>query len=150
MRTPTPHKPSPFSQNAHWILRIALASVFIFHGSMKLANLEGTSAMLQISMPETVLVALAETGGPILLLLGGFGTARIFDVATRIGALANIPVMIGAIAMVHWGQWNFAPSATHPMGGMEFQTVLMAIMLFIAIRGNAGLRQSDIDANPLR
>ncbi len=27
--------------NAHWLLRIALASVFVFHGVLKLMNLEG-------------------------------------------------------------------------------------------------------------
>lgn len=134
--------PIQIAANAHWLLRIALASVFLFHGSLKFANLEGTAAMLPISYTEVVLVALAETGGALLLLLGGLGRTRIFDLATRIGALMNIPVMFGAIAMVHWGRWSFVPSETHPMGGSEFQSVLILVMLYIAIIGNTAFQSA--------
>ena len=122
--------------NVHWLLRVALGSVFIFHGALKLMNLEGFAQMLPISYTEVVLVALAETGGGLLALLGGLGNDRIFDVATRVGAALNIPVIIGAISIVHWGRWNFVPSETHPMGGFEFQAVLLLIMLFLVITGN--------------
>ena len=122
--------------NAHWFLRIALASVFIFHGVLKFLNLEGFAQMLPISYLEVVLVASAETAGGLLVLLGGFRNDAISNLATRIGAALNIPVMIGAIALVHWGQWNFLPSETHPMGGTQFQTVLILIMLYLVITGN--------------
>ncbi len=134
---------NPITSNAHWLLRGSLASVFLYHGVMKFANLEGTAAMLSLPMSTTVLVALAETGGPLLLLLGGLGKSRLFDLATRIGALMNIPVMIGAIALVHKGRWNFVPSETHPMGGMEFQVTLILIMLYIAVLGNKNLRGAN-------
>jgi len=123
-------------KHAHWLLRIALASVFIFHGLLKLANLEGFAQMLPISYTEVVLVALAETGGGLLVLFGGFGTTKLFDLATRIGAALNIPVILGAISMIHWGRWNFVPSETHPMGGFEFQAVLLLVMLYLVIVGN--------------
>ena len=125
--------------NAHWLLRIALASVFIFHGVLKFANLEGFAQMLPISYLQVVLVALAETGGGIIVLLGGLQNHRFSDLATRIGAALNIPVIIGAIALVHWGRWNFVPSETHPMGGFEFQAVLLLLMLFLVITGNRGI-----------
>jgi len=131
------------TQNAHWLLRIALASVFIYHGVMKLLNLEGFAQMLPISYLQVVLVALAETGGGLLVLLGGFGKDVISDLATRVGAALNVPVMIGAIALVHWGQWNFLPSETHPIGGIEFQTVLTLIMVYIVITGNRGFATAD-------
>ncbi|MBN4055895.1 DoxX family protein [bacterium AH-315-J23] len=131
---------NPITSNAHWLLRGSLASVFLYHGVMKFTNLEGTAAMLSLSMSATVLVALAETVGSLLLILGGLGKARLYDLATRIGALMNIPVMLGAIAFVHKGRWNFVPSETHPMGGMEFQVTLILIMLYIAILGNNRLR----------
>ena len=105
------------NSNAHWLLRIALASVFLYHGVLKLMNLEGFAQMLPISYTEVVLVALAETVGGLLVLLGGLNSGRLFDLATRIGAALNIPVIIGAISIVHWGRWNFVPSDTHPMGG---------------------------------
>ncbi len=129
--------------NAHWLLRIALASVFVFHGVLKLMNLEGFAQMLPISYTEVVLVALAETVGGLLVLLGGLNSGRLFDLATRIGAALNIPVIIGAISIVHWGRWNFVPSETHPMGGFEFQAVLLLTLLFLVITGNRGFASTQ-------
>lgn len=128
------------TKNAHWLLRIALASVFVYHGLLKFANLEGFAQMLPISYTEVVLVALAEAVGGLLVLLGGFRDDVISDLATRIGAALNIPVMIGAISIVHWGQWNFVPSETHPMGGFQFQAVLLLVMLFLVVTGNRGFK----------
>ncbi|MBL4756955.1 MAG: hypothetical protein JKY32_04755 [Rhizobiales bacterium] len=86
--------------------------------------------------PWILRVALAETGGGILILLGGLGKTTLFDVATRVGAVLNVPVILGAIWMIHWGRWNFVPTETHPMGGMEFQVTLLSIMLFFMLVGN--------------
>lgn len=125
------------SPYAHWALRLALASVFLFHGIYKFTDLAGFAQMMQ--MPEFValLVALAETVGGVLVIAGGFTK----DWITRLAALMFIPVLIGAIFMVHWPQWNFVASATHKMGGMEFQVVLLLIALYLVITGNNG-RQS--------
>lgn len=125
--------------NSHWLLRIALASVLLFHGVLKFTNLEGFAQMLPISYLEVVLVALAETGGGALILLGGFRTDRLSDSATRVGAALNIPVIAGAIAIVHWGRWNFVPSETHPLGGFEFQAVLLLLAVYLVITGNRGV-----------
>lgn len=133
------------TSNAHWLLRIALASVLVFHGALKLANLEGFAQMLPISYLQVVLVALAETGGGLLVLVGGFRDDAISDLATRIGAALNIPVLIGAIAIVHWGQWNFVPSETHPMGGFEFQAVLLLLVLYFVVTGNNGLAATEVE-----
>ena len=122
--------------NAHWLLRIALASVLLFHGVLKFTNLEAFAQMLPISYTEVVLVALAETGGGLLVILGGLHNNRLFDLATRVGAALNIPVLVGAIAIVHWGRWNFVPSESHPMGGFEFQAVLLLLTLYLVITGN--------------
>lgn len=127
---------SPLQLNAHWLLRISIVSVFFYHGTLKFMDLQGFADMLPISYTEVVLVALAQVGGSLLLLAGGFSKERWADLATRLGAFLNIPVMIGAIALVHWGRWNFVPSETHPLGGMEFQTVLILIMGYLVIVGN--------------
>ncbi len=128
------------SSNVHWLIRAALSGVFMYHGILKFADLQGSAAAMPISYFEVVLVALAETGGGLLLLAGGLGTTRIFDLATRVGALLNIPTMLGAIVMVHWGQWNFVPSETHPIGGMEFMVTLILLMIYVAVKGNHGLQ----------
>ena len=122
--------------HAHWLLRISIASVFIYHGALKLMNLEGFAQMLPISYTETVLVALAEFVGGSLVLFGGFGRSQLSDLATRIGAAFQIPVLLGAIAMVHWGRWNFVPAENFPMGGMEFQVTLILVATYLIITGN--------------
>ena len=134
--------------NAHFLLRIALASVFVYHGMLKFMNLEGFAQMLPRSYFAEELVALAETSGGLLVLVGGFRDDVVSNLATRIGAALNIPVMIGAIVLVHWGRWNFLPSETHPMGGIQFQTVLILIMLYLVITGNRSFAQ--IDSNRIR
>ncbi|MGB5489623.1 MAG: DoxX family protein [Woeseiaceae bacterium] len=126
------------NRNTHWLLRIALASVLVFHGVLKLTNLDGFAAMLPISYTQTVLVAIAETVGGLLILIGGLRNSVLFDLATRAGAAMNVPVLIGAISIVHWGRWNFVPTETHPMGGFEFQAVLLLLLLFLIITGNQG------------
>lgn len=91
------------------------------------------------------MVALAEVSGSFLIILGGFRRDFLSDAVTRIGALLNIPVVIGAIVLVHWGRWNFVPTETYPMGGMEFQVVLGLIMLYIVITGNKGIRPVGVE-----
>ena len=127
------------TNNAHWLIRIALASVLVFHGVLKFMNLDGFAQMLPISYLQVVLVALAETGGGLLVLIGGLRNDAIFDRATRVGAALNIPVLIGAISIVHWGRWNFVPSESHPMGGFEFQAVLLLISIYLVVTGNRGM-----------
>lgn len=101
-------------------------------------DLEGFSQMLPISYLQVVLVATAQITGSVLLLVGGLDRSQLADFATRVGAFMNIPVMIGAIALVHWGRWNFVPTETHPLGGMEFQAVLTLLMSYIVLTGNRG------------
>lgn len=135
--------PDTLASNAHWLLRISIVSVFLFHGTLKFMNLEGFAQMLPISYTEVVFVALANVGGSLLILVGGFSKDLWSDIATRVGALMNLPVMIGAISMVHIGRWNFVPTETHPLGGMEFQVVLSLIMLYLAITGNGGMAPAN-------
>ncbi len=128
-----------FAANAHWLLRIGVVSVFLYHGILKFSNLDGFATMLPISYTEVVFVALANVGS-VLVILGGFRNDVLSDLATRIGAALNIPVMVGAITLVHWGRWNFVPTETHPMGGMEFQVIMALLMLYLVITGNKGVQ----------
>lgn len=132
--------------NAHWLLRISVVSVFLYHGILKFSNLEGFATMLPISYTEVVLVALAEIGS-VLVILGGFRKDTLSDLATRIGAALNIPVMVGAITLVHWGRWNFVPTETYPMGGMEFQVTLVLLMLYLVITGNRSIQPAKSQAS---
>ncbi len=121
---------------AHWFLRLSISGVFIFHGVLKFMNLEGFSQMLQLSISVMALVAAAEVVGGALILFGGFGGDQKSDLMTRVGALLCIPVLIGAIALYHWGRWNFVPTDNFPMGGMEFQVTLLLICIYVLAKGN--------------
>ncbi len=125
--------------NAHWLLRIGLASVFIIHGAGKAMNLGGFSDMSGLPTAAAALVTFAELAGGVGIIVGAFTN----DLVTRLSGLAVAPVMLGAIFMVHWGRWNFTPAEGFPMGGMEFQAVLLMMALYFLVMGNAGLsRQS--------
>ena len=91
------------SPNAHWLLRLAIASVFVYHGLTKFPVLSPMAEMMKMPVLMLFLVATAETVGGALVFLGGFFK----DWMTRIGALLLAPVMLGAIFMVHWGQWHY-------------------------------------------
>ena len=123
---------SGLKPHAHWLLRLALASVFIFHGAMKFTNLEGFSQMMGLSSPIAIAVAFAEAAGGIGIIVGGLSS----DFVTRLSGLAIVPVMLGAIFMVHWGRWNFMPAEGFPAGGMEFQVVLLLIAVYFIVVGN--------------
>ncbi|MFB3104188.1 MAG: DoxX family protein, partial [Pseudomonadales bacterium] len=112
--------------------RIALASVFIYHGVGKLAGVEQFAQMMNLSYTVALLVALAEFGGGALVLVGGVTRSWV----TRLGASFFVPVLIGAITMVHWGQWSFVANEAYPMGGSEFQVTLLLISIYLLIKGN--------------
>ncbi|MCP4423013.1 MAG: DoxX family protein [Chloroflexi bacterium] len=120
------------AQHAHWAPRIALASVFLYHGLTKFPNLSGMAEMMGMPVFLLTLVALAEVGGGALVIIGAFTK----DIVTRIGGLLLIPPMLGAIFMVHWGRWSFAPADGYPMGGMEFQVTLLLLAAYFVLRGN--------------
>jgi putative oxidoreductase len=126
-----------FTTHSHWLLRIGFAAVFLFHGVGKLVDPAAFAAMMGLPYLVAVLVALAEVGGGLAVLVGGLVRR---DWLTRLGAGVTIPVLIGAIAMVHWGQWSFVPSQTHPMGGMEFQVVLLLMAIWFVATGNSRSR----------
>ena len=121
--------------NAHWLLRIALASVFLFHGFGKVTNVSGFAEMMGLPVLVAGLVTFAEVAGGLGIIIGGFGK----ELITRLAALAMIPVLLGAIVMAHGPRWNFVPAEGYPMGGMEFQVVLALIATYFLIVGNTQL-----------
>lgn len=126
------------ARNAHWLLRAALASVFLYHGLQKflLMGIGGFAEMMGLPLAIAGAVALAEVAAGAGILAGAAVRGPLGDLATRLAGLAVVPVMLGAIAMVHWGQWSFVASQSHPMGGMEFQVVLLLLGVYFALRGN--------------
>ena len=126
------------AEHDHWLLRAAFAGVFAFHGVTKFAlmGIGGFAGMMGLPWSVALLVALAEVLAGVGILAGGALRGGAGDLVTRLSGLAALPVLLGAIVLVHWGRWSFTPSEAHPMGGMEFQVVLLLLAAFFAIRGN--------------
>ena len=123
--------------HAHWLLRISFAGVFLFHGIGKVMMFGGFSQMMGLPTPVAALVTLAEVAAGVGIIVGAFTN----DLITRLAGLAVVPVLLGAIFMVHWGRWNFTPAEGFPMGGMEFQVVLLLMALYFLVMGNDGLNR---------
>jgi len=121
---------------AHWLVRAALAGTFLYHGVTKFPTLAAGAEMLGLPFWLWALVAIVETAAGVGILLGAALRSRLGDLITRASGAGVIAIMIGAIALVHWGQWSNMPSETHPFGGMEFQTLLLAVGAFFLLRGN--------------
>ncbi len=118
--------------HAHWLLRIGLAGVFLYHGIGKAMDVGAFSQMSGLPTAVAALVTLAEVAGGVGIIVGAFTN----DLITRLAGLAVAPVMLGAIFMVHWGRWNFTPAEGFPMGGMEFQVVVLLTALYFLMMGN--------------
>ena len=118
---------------AHWAPRIGLASIFFYHGTTKFPVAQSMADMMGMPLTMIYLLATMEVIGALLILVGGFGP----DWSTRLGALMLMPVMAGAVIMVHWGRWSFVATDTHPMGGMEFQVTMILILSYLLIKGNS-------------
>ena len=116
---------------AHWTLRLAVGSVFLYHGLTKFPALNEMSAMMGMPVAMIALLAVMETAGGALALVGGFTSSWL----TRLSSVLLIPVMLGAIALVHWPQWSFVASDTHPMGGMEFQVMMILVLTYLFVKG---------------
>lgn len=122
---------------AHWLLRFALSATFLFHGLGKLGDISGSAERFGLSINVLTVATLVELAAPAALIAGGGMSSQWGDILTRLGGLFAIVVLVGAISVAHWGQWSFAPTDTHPLGGMEFQVTLVAISLFFMLRGNS-------------
>ncbi len=122
----------PMAPHAHWLLRAGLASVFLYHGLGKVPNIGGFGEMMGLPYIVAALVTFAEVAGGIGIIVGGFGR----ELITRLSAIAMIPVLLGAIVMVHGPRWSFVPTEDFPMGGMEFQVVLLLGAIYFLIVGN--------------
>jgi len=122
-------------KHGHWLVRLALFGIFIYHGWAKFPMAAGMAEMMGMPIFMIYMLALAEVAGAVLILAGGFG----FDLATRAAGLIFSVVMLGAILMVHMQHgWNSINMGSGNMGqGMEFQVFILAVSLFFVGIGNS-------------
>jgi putative oxidoreductase len=118
---------------SHWFLRLPFAAVFLYHGTGKLIMPDLSADMLSLPVALVVLVGLAEVLAGLGSVAGGLAVMPKRELITRLAGLAAAPVLLGAIALVHFPRWSFVPSDSHPMGGMEFQVVLLGLALYFLL-----------------
>ena len=117
--------------NYFWLIRIPFAITFIAHGAGKLIMPVASAEMLGLPLALSVLVGIAEILAGIGAIVGGIEKAPHHALVDRLAGLAAAPVLLGAIAMMHWPRWSFVASESHPMGGMEFQVLLLGVALYL-------------------
>ncbi len=122
--------------HAHWFIRVPFAATFIFHGLGKFGNLAGSAEMMGIPVFIFTLVAIAEVLAGLGAIVGGLPNFSKNDLVTRLAGLAAAPVMLGAIFMVHFPRFSFVPTKEFPMGGFEFQLLLLGIAIYFILTGN--------------
>ena len=113
----------PFDR--HWFLRFALGTVFLYHGLTK--NLKGFAKDFKLPIWLAVAVIFAEVSAGIGYLLDGIYPMNIMGYSlTQLASLAAIPVLLGAIYLVHWNKgFNVMK------GGYEFQFVVLMMSLYM-------------------
>jgi putative oxidoreductase len=123
------------------VVRVVLGVIFFAHGAQKVLGwfggygLKGTTGYftsIGLPLPIAYLVCFFEFLGGISLTVG---------LLTRLGALAVIVVMLGAIAKVHWRHgffinWQMAPGRGH---GFEANLAFIAMGLACLIAGGGAL-----------
>lgn len=125
---------------AHWLPRLSLAAIFIYHAFPKVAMTGDVSAMMGMPFVMVLMLGIVEIAGALLILWGGIGP----DWATRLSGLIFTAVMIGAIVMVHAQHgWNSLNMGNSEGRGMEFQVLIIAVSLLYAFKGNALKKQVD-------
>jgi putative oxidoreductase len=112
-------------KNSMWFLRIAMASVFLYHGLTK--KLNSFAKHFKLPLIIAALVVFAEIAAGLGYIVGGLYNKNILGFSiTQWSSIAVIPVLLGAIFMVHWKNgFNVMNS------GYEYQFVLLMIAFYM-------------------
>ena len=116
------------------LLRLILGIVYIMHAYLA-AVVFGPAGMIAYQTKNGV--PFAEVSTWYLILAHGLGgICLVLGLLTRWAALANVPVMLGAVAFVHLKNGFWAHS--NP-SGYEYALVLLAVSLAVAMIGGGAL-----------
>lgn len=111
------------------VLRLVLGVAFVAHLALKLfvftpAGTAGFFASLGLPPALAYLTMLGEAVAAVSLLLG---------IWTRIGALIGVPILLGAIVMVHGAAGFFF---NNPNGGWEYPAFWAIALIVQALLGD--------------
>jgi putative oxidoreductase len=135
--TASPNLPSPGRLNlALFILRLASALAFLYHGSGIFLHAQQFSAAMHWPALVGYLVGLAQLAGGLAMLTG---------ILIRVGSACIIAVMLGAIFLVHLPHGY---DVSH--GGMEYALTQLLIAFAILLTGGGGISLASWLPAPLR
>ena len=128
------------------ILRVVLGIVLIMHGYLALAVIGPAATaeyMPRIGLPSALATLLAwylivvHAVGGALIVLGLF---------TRLAALLNVPIMVCAVALLHWSQGFYMTGAIVDAAagrakaiGYEFPLLVLGCTVAVALIGGGPL-----------
>jgi len=116
------------------LLRLVLGIVYVMHAYLA-AVVFGPAGM--ITYQTTHGVPYPEIGTWYLILAHGLGgVCLVLGLFTRWAALANVPVMLGAVVFVHLKNGFWAHSKPP---GYEYALVLVVVSLAVAMIGGGAL-----------
>ena len=120
------------------VLRLALAAVFITHGSLKIERELGTNwYTFEGDAPSAAIQATVAWGELVA------GVALAVGLLTRLASLGIVAIMFGALYMVTW-KLDFiivenSPTIQHNTVGYEYNYTLMAMAVALVILGGGKL-----------
>ena len=127
------------------LLRVVLGGTYVMHGyyALGILGIDGTAEVIvRTGNPEAVsrllawYVVVAHLAGGALLVLGLF---------TPVAALVQLPIMAGAVFLLHWPQGFFmrgfvdTAAGRAVAGGYEFALLVLAATLTIMFTGPGAL-----------
>ena len=119
-----------YANIVHWLPRLSLGAIFLYHGAIKFPNAEMMANMMGMPLMMVYLLAVMELTAGTLIIAGGASR----DIFTRIAGLIIATVMTGAILMMHiQNGWNGVLRAEQ---GVELQLFIFTMGIYFLVKGN--------------
>ena len=114
----------------HWLPRLSLASIFLYHGFIKFPMASMMAEMMGMPVFVVYIQAVVEILAGIFIIVGAFGR----EILTRVAGLIIAVIMLGAILMIHihYG-WNGVLVAEQ---GVALQLFILTAGLYFLVKGN--------------
>lgn len=135
-----------------FLLRVTLGAIFVMHGYLALAIY--TPAGVARLLASLGVPAALQAAGTWYLIIGHLvgGALLVAGLLTRLAALAQVPLMAGAVGLVHLRQGFFVRAEVvdgrASAVGYEFALLVLVAAVTIALAGPGALALDSLRARP--